>query len=167
MNSPGSIGRRSFNMDTLPTLQLVCESKICDLVSCDPPVKRWEASGILVRDHLYFVVFDDRTEIACIADDLQPNETNGLFGIAHSVCGYEGITYNSAKHRYYLLVESRKHSKGCYKASIVEYDDQFRYIKDRPVEFEFKSNNKGFEAVSHVRRDNKDYLLALCEGNKC
>ncbi len=31
-------------MVTLPTLQLVCESKICDLVPCDPPVKRWEAS---------------------------------------------------------------------------------------------------------------------------
>src|SRR6185295_13438583 len=31
----------------------------------------------------------------------------------------------------------------------------------------FKSENKGFEAVAHVRRDNTDYLLALCEGNLC
>jgi hypothetical protein len=66
-----------------------------------------------------------------------------------------------------LLVESRKQVDGCYQAQIVEYDDEFRYLKERPVDFTFKSSNKGFEAVTHVRRDDKDYLLALCEGNKC
>ena len=35
------------------------------------------------------------------------------------------------------------------------------------MEFVFKSSNKGFEAVAHVRREGQDYLLALCEGNKC
>ena len=50
---------------------------------------------------------------------------------------------------------------------IVEYDDDFRYLKDRPVDFTFEHSNKGFEAVVHVRRNNEDYLLALCEGNKC
>ena len=50
---------------------------------------------------------------------------------------------------------------------IVEYDDAFRFLKDRPVDFIFKSSNKGFEAVAHVRRDNMDYILALCEGNEC
>jgi hypothetical protein len=154
-------------LPTVPTLQLVSESKICDLIPCDPPVKRWEASGVLVKDQSYFVVFDDRTEIARISDDLRQNKVNSLFGMAHKVSGYEGITYNSAKHRYYLLVESRKHSNGCYKATIVEYDDEFKYIKERPVDLEFKSNNKGFEAVAYVGRDNKDHLLALCEGNKC
>jgi hypothetical protein len=154
-------------MVTVPTLKLVCESKICELMPCDQPTKRWEASGVLVKDRHFFVVFDDRTEIARFSDDLQPNSTNGLFGMAHSVCGYEGITYNAAKQRFYLLVESRKQTSGCYQASIVEYDDEFRYLKERPVDFTFKSSNKGFEAVAHVRRNNKDYLLALCEGNKC
>ena len=154
-------------MATVPSLKLVCESKICDLVPCDQPAGRWEASGVLVKDRQYFVVFDDRTEIARVADDLQPSNANGLFGPAHPVSGYEGITYNDAKERFYLLVESRKHAKGCYRALIVEYDDEFQYLKERPVDFTFKSNNKGFEAVAHVRRDDKDYLLALCEGNKC
>ena len=126
-----------------------------------------EASGALVKDEHYFVVFDDRKEIARIADDLQPHDTNGLFGAAYADYGYEGITYNAAKRRFYLLVEARKHTRGCYKASIVEYDDDFRYLKDRPVDFIFSHNNKGFEAVVHLRRNNKDYLLALCEGNKC
>ncbi len=154
-------------MATVPTLKLVCESKLCDLVPCDPPTKRWEASGVLVKDRQYFVVFDDRTEIARVSDDLQPNSTNGLFGMAHAVCGYEGITYNAAKRRYYLLVESHEQKGGDYRALIVEYDDAFRFLKQRPVDFIFKSSNKGFEAVAHVRRDNMDYILALCEGNEC
>ena len=154
-------------MVKMPTLKLVCERKICDLMPCHRPTERWEASGVLVKDRHYFVVFDDRTEIARIADDLQPDDTNGLFGMSHADYGYEGITYNAAKQRFYLLVEARKQTRGCYKASIVEYDDDFRYLKDRPVDFTFEHSNKGFEAVVHVRRNNEDYLLALCEGNKC
>jgi hypothetical protein len=154
-------------MVTVPTLKLECESKIRDLISCDQPSERWEASGVLVQAPYFFVVFDDRTEIARLSDDLQPNGTNGLFGMAHGDYGYEGITYNAAKQRFYLLVESREQPNGHYQASIVEYDNEFRYLKDRPLDFTFESSNKGFEAVAHVRRNDTDYLLALCEGNKC
>jgi uncharacterized protein YjiK len=112
-------------------------------------------------------VFDDRTEIAQLSDDLQLRDSNRLLGMAQDFCGYEGITYNAAKGRFYLLVEAREHKKGRYRALIVEYDDDFMHVKDRPVDFTFESANKGFEAVSHVRRENKDHLLALCEGNKC
>jgi hypothetical protein len=154
-------------MVTVPTLNLVREAKICDLITCEQPTTRYEASGVLVKDGHYFVVFDDRTEIGCFSDDLQPKKTNGLFGMAHGDFGYEGITYNGAKQRFYLLVEARKHARGCYRASIVEYDDEFTYLKERPADFTFKSSNKGFEAVAHVRRNGQDYLLALCEGNKC
>jgi hypothetical protein len=151
----------------VPTLTLARERKICDLMPGDQSTKRWEASGVLVKDGHYFVVFDDRTEIGRFSDDLESSDMNGLFGVAHAVCGYEGITYNAAKERFYLLVEARKQSKGCYQAHIVEYDNEFRYLKERPVDFTFQSDNKGFEAVAHMRRDDTDYLLALCEGNKC
>jgi len=152
---------------TVPSLELLSERKIHDLVSCDPRTKRWEASGILVKDRHYFVVFDDRGEIARVSDDLLQNDSNGLFGVRHADYGFEGITYNADKHRFYLLVEARKHAKGCYKALVVEYDRDFKYVKERPIEFTFESGNKGFEAIVHVRRNSKDYLLALCEGNKC
>src|SRR6185295_19899241 len=46
-------------------------------------------------------------------------------------------------------------------------DDEFKYLKQRPLDFTFKSSNKGFEAAAHVRRDSQDYILALCEGNEC
>lgn len=151
----------------IATLKLVTERKICSLIKCDKPNTRWEASGVLVKAEHFYIVFDDRTEIARISDDLQPNESNGLFGMARGVCGYEGIAYNAGNRRYYLLVESRKQSDECYEAVIVEYDDEFNYLKCRPVDFPFKSGNKGFEAAAHVERDGNDFLLALCEGNKC
>jgi hypothetical protein len=154
-------------MVTIPTLNLVREAKICDLMMCDQPTTRYEASGVLVKDGQYFVVFDDRTEIGRFSDDLQPQKTNGLFGMSHADFGYEGVTYNDARRRFYLLVESRKHARRRYQALIVEYDDEFTYLKERPVDFAFKSSNKGFEAVAHLRRNGQDYVLALCEGNKC
>jgi hypothetical protein len=150
-----------------PQLKLLTERKICEIVPCDEPVERWEASGVLAKDGEYFVVFDDRTEIARISHDLQPNSSNGLLGMSHADYGFEGITYNDSKQRFYLLVEARKHAKGCYKALIVEYDRDFKYVKDRPADFAFESGNKGFEAIAHMRRDDKDCLLALCEGNQC
>src|SRR5262245_57573999 len=123
----------SRRMTTIPTLTLVRERKIGELMSRDKPSKRWEASGVLVKDGHYFVVFDNRTEIARIVADLQPHDANGLFGMADDVAGYEGITYNAAKGRYYLLVEAREHARGCYQAVIVEYDDDFNYHKARRV----------------------------------
>ena len=154
-------------MITAPTLNLVREAKICDLLTCNQPAHRWEASGVLVKDGHFFVVFDDRREIGRFSGALQPNEANRIFGHARGASGFEGITYNTGKQRFYLLVEARKHARGCYQAMIVEYDDKFHFLKERPLDFPFKSSNKGFEAVAHVRRSKRDYVLALCEGNKC
>lgn len=154
-------------MATVPTLQLVCESKIGDLLPARLASKRWEASGVLFKDGAFWVVFDDRSEIARLSDDLQQSDSNGLLGKLKGAGGYEGIAYDAATQRFYLLVEARKHEDGCYRAVIVECDRKFRPRRNRSVDFEFKSNNKGFEAIAHVQREGQDFLLALCEGNKC
>jgi hypothetical protein len=154
-------------MATVKELNLVREAKIRDLLTRGQSSNRWEASGVLVKDGSFFVVFDDRTEVGKFSADLAPGKTNKLLGVSHGEFGYEGITYNAGKERFYLLIEACKQSRGCYQAVIVEYDDRFHYLKERPLEFEFKSDNKGFEAVAHVRRNDQDYVLALCEGNKC
>jgi hypothetical protein len=98
---------------------------------------------------------------------LQPGESNRLLGAPHADYGFEGIAYDSTAQLFYLLVEAREHSNGTYQALIVEYDDDFKFLKERPADFMFESDNKGFEAISHVRRGDTDYVLALCESNKC
>jgi hypothetical protein len=61
------------------------------------------------------VVFDDQKEIARIVDDLQPRDTNELFGAAYADWAYEGITYIAGKRRFYLLVEARKQAGAATK----------------------------------------------------
>jgi hypothetical protein len=159
--------REKLTMSELPTLQLVQKRKIADLLPDAPLGVAYEASGVLAKDGKFFVVCDNSTSIARLSQDLSPNPMNGLFGTAPGEDGYEGITYNAAKSRYYLLVESRKQKGGRYGGEIVEYDYTLSYVKKRLLDFKFKTANKGFEAVGHVRRNGQDYVLALCEGNKC
>ena len=154
-------------MTSIATLKLVQESKIRDLLPDSGASKRFEASGVLAKGSDYFVVFDDHTALARITNDLRLSNSNVLIGTAPLKGGYEGIAYNAEKHRYYLLVESHRHDDDEHRAQIVEYSDAFKYVKCRSLDFVFKSCNKGFEALAHVRRDGRDYALALCEGNKC
>ncbi len=152
---------------SIANLKLVKESKIRDLLPDSGSTKRFEASGILAKGSEYFIVFDDHTALARITNDLRVSNSNVLIGTAPVQGGYEGIAYNAEKHRYYLLVESLPHDGDEHRAEIVEYSDAFKYLKSRPLDFVFKSCNKGFEALAHVNREGRDYALALCEGNKC
>ncbi len=149
------------------TLQLVLEAKLATLMSGSDPDERWEASGLLTRDGAHLVVCDNRTEIVSIADGLVPGDANLLLGGMGSEPGFEGIAHNTRNGRYYLLIEARKDKRGRYRPMIVEYDERFEYVKSRPMDFEFESANRGFEAIAYVRRDSRDHLLGLCEGNKC
>jgi len=148
-------------------LQLVEERKIRELIPYKPPNGALEASGVLAMDGIFYVVFDNRTDVARLADDLSPNRMNGLFGVAHGREGYEGIAYDPYARRFYLLIESLETKTGNYRPEIFEYNDSLAYVKHRLVDFAFDSESKGFEALACVRRDGQDYALALCEGNKC
>ncbi len=143
-------------MATTNTLLLVNERKLRDLFPSNPPTGHLEASGVLAMDGKFFIVFDNRTDVAKINDDLSPDQTNGLFGMARGRKGYEGITYNPYIKRFYLLIESRKTKSGEYRPEIFEYDDSLAYVKDRPIDFTFTTKNRGFEAVAHVRRDGQE-----------
>jgi len=148
-------------------LQLVQERKIEELFPGNRPHGALEASGVLAMDRKFFIVFDNRTDVARIADDLQPNHMNGFFGIAHGRKGYEGIAYNRKKNRFYLLIESRKTKHGKYKPEIFEYSDSLAYVGHHRVDFTFDGASKGFEALAYIKRNGHDYALALCEGNNC
>src|SRR4051812_22696024 len=96
-------------MTCVAMLKVVHESKIRNLLPNDTSAKRFEASGVFVKGSDYFVVFDNHTELARIANDFGSKNSNALIGTAPLKTGYEGIAYNAEKHRYYMLVESHRH----------------------------------------------------------
>jgi hypothetical protein len=151
-----------------PELALVEERRIADYI--DPPAGSavLEASGVVAKDGYYYIVFDNIRRLARIHNGLDRRSTkHGWFGGARSGDGYEDIAFSPHARRFYLLIEAEKHPDGSYKAQIDECDEAGNYKRRRWVDFKFDKRNTGFEGLSAVRFDGEDYLLALCEGNKC
>ena len=63
--------------------------------------------------------------------------------------------------RFYLFIEAEKHPDGTYKALVDECTEDARFKRRRRVDFPFEKRNTGFEGLSAVRRNGRDYLLAL------
>jgi hypothetical protein len=149
-------------------MTLVTERKLADLI--DPPRGSGvlEASGVLAKGIYYYVVFDNIRRIARFHHDLSPgSKRHAWFGPARDGDGYEDIAFSPHTRRFYLLIEAEKHPDGSYKALIDECDEAGRYKKRRWVDVAFEKRNTGFEGLSAVRLNGRDYLLALCEGNRC
>jgi len=149
-------------------MSLVIERKLADLLDPPPSSGVLEASGVLAKGAYYYVVFDNVRRIARLHHDLSPgSKKHGWFGAARQGEGYEDIAFSPNTRRFYLLIEAEKHPDGTYKALIDECDEAGKYKKRRWVDVAFKKRNTGFEGLSVVRVKGRDYLLALCEGNRC
>jgi hypothetical protein len=149
-------------------LKVVTERKLAELIAPPAGSAVLEASGVVAKGTFYYVIFDNVRRIARIAGHLRPgSKSHGWFGPARQGDGYEDIAYSPRLHRFYLLIEAEKHPDGTYKSLIDECDESGRYQRRRWVDFPFDKRNTGFEGLSAIRRGGKDYLLALCEGNKC
>jgi hypothetical protein len=151
-----------------PVLTLVEERKISDYI--DPPAGSGvlEASGVVAKDGYYYIIFDNIRRVARIHSGLdRRSNKHGWFGRARTGDGYEDIAYSPYTRRFYLLVEAEKHPDGTYKAQIDECDEAGTFRRGRWVDFAFEKRNTGFEGLSAIRVAGQDYLLALCEGNKC
>lgn len=149
-------------------LTLVKERKLSELI--DPPKasKVLEASGVICRGKDYYIIFDNIRAIARIDGSLSPaSRRHGWFGRQRSGEGYEDIAYSPHLKRFFLLIEAEKHADGSYKSLIDECDDDGTFKARRWVDFNFTKRNTGFEGLCALRWKGKDYLLALCEGNRC
>jgi len=155
-------------MRSRPTLRLVQERKLAELIALPEAGAVLEASGVLARGRDCFVIFDNVRRVARIDRSLSPGALrHAWLGRARSGEGYEDIAYSPHQRRYYLLIEAEKHPDGTFKAVIEERDEEFR-VKGRSwVDFSFEERNTGFEGLAAVRWRGHDYLLALCEGNRC
>ncbi len=147
---------------------LVAEHKLAEFV--DPPTHDGvlEASGVIAKGADYYVIFDNIRRIARIHRGLEPgSKRHSWFGRTREGEGYEDIAFSRYTRRFYLLIEGEKHPDGTYKALIDECDESAHYKRRRWVDFAFEQRNTGFEGLSAVHWRGQDYLLALCEGNRC
>lgn len=151
-----------------PALRLVQERKLAELIAFPEGGAVLEASGVLANGRDCFVIFDNVRRVARIDVSLAPEfSRHGWLGRPRAGEGYEDIAYSPQRRRYYLLIEAEKHPDGTFKAVIEELDKEFRFQGRQWVDFPFEERNTGFEGLSAVRWRGHDYLLALCEGNRC
>ena len=147
---------------------LVTEHKLAKFIN--PPTQDGviEASGVIAKGAHYYVIFDNVRRIARIHRSFEPGSPkHSWFGPKREGEGYEDIAFSRYTRRFYLLIEAEKHPDGTYKALIDECDESAQYKRRRWVDFAFEKRNTGFEGLSAVRWRGQDYLLALCEGNRC
>jgi hypothetical protein len=151
-----------------PVLTIVSERKLVDFITPPKGSGVLEASGVIAKGAYYYVIFDNIRRVARVHRGLKPgSKAHGWFGRARDGEGYEDIAYSPRARRFYLLIEAEKHPDGSYKAMIDECDEQAQFKKRRWIDFPFQKRNTGFEGLAVVRSGGQDYLLALCEGNRC
>jgi hypothetical protein len=149
-------------------LTLVTEHQLIDFLAPPTRVGVLEASGVVAKGPDYYVIFDNIRRIGRIHRSLAPGSAkHGWFGMTRQGDGYEDIAFSRHTRRFYLLIEAEKHPDGTYKALIDECDEHARFKRRRWVDFSFEKRNTGFEGLSAVRWRGQDFLLALCEGNRC
>ena len=157
------MARRSY-----PVMTLVEEQKLSSLINPPRGSSVLEASGVVAKDGYYYVIFDNVRRVARVHSGLEPgSDKHSWFGGPRDGEGYEDIAYSPHTRRFYLLIEGEKHPDGTYKALIDECTENARFERRRWVDFSFEKRNTGFEGLSAVRWKGRDWLLALCEGNRC
>ena len=151
-----------------PVVVLVTEHKLAKFIN--PPTQDGvlEASGVIAKGAYYYLIVDNIRRLARIHRSLEPGSPkHSWFGPKREGEGYEDIAFSRYTRRFYLLIEAEKHPDGTFKALIDECDELAHYKRRRWIDFSFEERNTGFEGLSAVRWRGRDFLLALCEGNRC
>ena len=149
-------------------LELIREAKVFDILAgrLDP---RLEASGVLAKEGLFYVIFDNIPHIACVGAELSAAAvaTHVIEQDRGHRRGFEDIAYDSWNRRFYTLIESLPRGRAKFMAAVQEYDINFGYTGSAWLDFPLDRPNKGLEGLTCVRRQGQTYLLGLCEGNRC
>jgi hypothetical protein len=150
-----------------PVLELRREAKIRDLLS-HPDSRRFEASGVVAKGAEFYVVFDNTPQVARIGAGLAADRAGSvLIGHSGGAVGYEDIAHDGDAGRFHVLVEALPYRSNRFMAQAQTFDEQFRHVDSRWLDFPLDRPNKGLEGLTCVRRAGRTYLLGLCEGNRC
>jgi hypothetical protein len=151
----------------MQSLELIRESKLHALLPGEHKTGKLEASGVVAQAGHFLIVFDNLGQVARITASCLPSHGNTWLGKGDGATGHEDLAYSARNQRFYGLIEAVRDTAETYHAEVVEYDDRFVPLARRRLPFAFASDNKGFEGLAVIHRPDHDYLLALCEGNRC
>lgn len=142
------------------TLSLQMEKKISTLLGASGT---YEASGVQVLGSDLYVVFDSSQKVAKIPTTLPTGGATYTPGSLSSTEQYEGITFDSHNTQHFYLVQELS------PAMIVQLDGSGSAQGEsyQSTGITFSSANTGFEGIAWIRRNDNDYLLALCEAGNC
>ena len=142
------------------TLVLHDEKKLSTLFGASGD---YEASGVQVLGSDLYVVFDNKDKIGKVPVSLAGTAVYTAGTLSSSTEQYEGITFDSYGTQHFYLVQEVS------PGMVVQLDgagtSQGEEYQSTGVSF--GDSNKGFEGVAWLRRNNTDYLLALCEAGDC
>jgi hypothetical protein len=143
--------------DDMASISLKNEVSLADLLGPG----RYEASGVTVFNGLYYVALDNDAKVVEVAPNLK---TAVLLGDSLGDVGFEGITVLGQS---FLVVEESLPSNGSYQARLSQQSPQFIEQHRTWLPVELTSGNKGIEGLTTFEFQQKQYVLALCEGNLC
>jgi len=102
-------------------LELVREAKILDILegSLNPKL---EASGVLAKDGLFYVIFDNLPHIARIGPALAraASDTHMIVQEKGHRRGFEDIAHDPRSGRFYVLIESLRRGRAKFMAAVHE-----------------------------------------------
>jgi hypothetical protein len=147
-------------------LELIREEKLFRLIPGRTKQSRLEASGIaLAGDSTALVVFDSLNQIARIDVSLKPSRRNHIWHAPSLGAGFEDIATADTDGTIFGLIESVEDFDGVLRGFVAEYDREGRWRQCSRLPGQFQKANKGYEGLAHVRRNGREFLYALREGN--
>jgi hypothetical protein len=149
-------------------LKLIEECKIAELLPGSSPDDRFSASGVCKVDEHFYVVFNNTPHVARLHSSLtDDHKKNFLFRQLIETVHYEDIAFDDQSRRFLILTEAEKDVDGQRKSKIREYTADRQFLDADWVDFPLDGRNKRLAGLELVRMDGQEYLLGLCEGNKC
>lgn len=132
-----------------------------------------EASGVVVVNDDYVVVFDDMHGIARIPRSSDGGFVKGkIIGPQRQEEGYEAIAYDSRLDLLYAVIENAPDEDGFYRPQLQELTTDLVKAGD-PVPLPLNlpldnvDPNKGLEGAAVVHKGDHSFLFGLCEGRGC
>jgi len=148
-------------------LELVREEKLFRLLPGRKKSSRLEASGVaLLDDTTALVIFDNLNYIARIDLSLENSDRNGLYPAPSLGSGFEDIAVDVKHGRAFCLIEALEDFDGVLRGFVAEYDREGHFLRCTQLDTRFQTANKGFEGLAHGWLGDREYVYALCEGNR-